>query len=186
VTGGSTAECDVEPLEHRCRDEALIAAAPAVCFAALADLTTYPRWWTLVSVTPLSGGTALAPGVRFRFSGARAGGTPTSWVATVLEVDAPTRIELAYESGDLVGRTGWELAAEAGGTRVAYVYHGVRANSAASAASFARFGTRLHSIAMREDALSGLARFVAGGADELDEAWRARVQARVAAALRDG
>ena len=48
-----------------------------------------------------------------------------------------------------------ELAPAAGGTDVAYVYRGVRANAATTRASFARYGTRLHSLAMREDALAG-------------------------------
>lgn len=175
----------MEPPEYRCRDEAVIGASPAACFAVLADLTSYARWWTLVNVTPVSGGVTLAPGVRFRFTGARPGGNPTSWVAAVLEVEPPWRIEIAYASGDLLGRTAWELAAEGDGTRVAYVYRGVRPNSPASTASLARFGTRLHSVAMRSDALAGLARLLGGPGSELaDDAWRARVLDDVAAGIR--
>jgi uncharacterized protein YndB with AHSA1/START domain len=171
--------------EHRTRDEALIAAPADACFAALADLATYPRWWTLVRVTPLSGTTSLAPGVRFRFSGARPGGAEVSWDAEVREIQAPRWIELGYVAGELLGRTAWELAPEGPATRVAYVYRGVRANGASSAASFARFGTRLHNVAMREDALAGLARFLGGPGSELDDvAWRERVAARVAAGVR--
>ena len=178
-------EQGTEPPEYRCRDEAVIGAPPATCFTVLADLTTYGRWWTLVNVTPLDGGTILAPGVRFRFTGARPGGNATSWVAAVLEVEPPSRIEIAYASGDLLGRTAWELAAEGDGTRVAYVYRGVRPNSPASTASLARFGTRLHSVAMRVDALAGLARILGGPGSELaDDVWRARVQEHVAAGVR--
>ncbi len=36
----------------RCRDEAVIPAPPTACFAVLADLTTWPRWWTLVTIAP--------------------------------------------------------------------------------------------------------------------------------------
>jgi len=171
--------------EHRTRDEALIRAPIGACFAALADLATYGRWWTLVRVTPLGAETRLAPGVRFRFAGARPGGTGVAWDVEVLQVAAPGRIELAYVAGELLGRTAWELTAEGDGTRVAYVYRGVRANGPSSAASFERFGTRLHSVAMREDALAGLARFLGGRGAELDdEAWRAGGNERVAAGVR--
>ncbi|MEW6273132.1 MAG: SRPBCC family protein [Thermodesulfobacteriota bacterium] len=170
--------------EHRTRDEALIPAPIHACFAALADLATYARWWTLVRVVPLGAGTLLAPGVRFRFVGGRPGGAELSWEARVLELDEPRRIELAYVAGELLGRTAWELASEGAATRVAYVYRGVRANGAASAASFARFGTRLHNAAMQEDALAGLARYLGGAGCELDdEAWRREVGRRVAARL---
>jgi uncharacterized protein YndB with AHSA1/START domain len=175
----------MESPEYRCRDDALIAASPSACFAPLADLATYERWWTLVQITPLSGGSRLELGVRFRFTGARPGGAATSWIAEVLEIEPPSRIELSYASGDLLGRTAWELMAEPGGTRVAYVYRSVRANGAASAASLARFGTSLHSVAIRADALAGLARILGGPGSELDDAaWRARVQEQVAAGVR--
>jgi uncharacterized protein YndB with AHSA1/START domain len=172
--------------DYQVRDERLIAAPIEACFAPLADLDTYRHWWTLVEVTALAGGSRLAPGVRFRFSGARPGGPPVSWVADVLAVSAPRAIELAYVEGDLLGRTAWELDRAPGGTRVAYVYRGVRANAPATQASFARYGTRLHSLAMQHDALAGLERFLlAAGASLPDEAeWRSAVAARVAAAAR--
>jgi len=170
--------------EYACRDEALIAAPAADCFAVLADLATYARWWTLVAITPLGPSQQLVPGVRFRFGGARPGGAPVSWIAEVLEVEPERRIELAYAEGDLLGRTAFELEPARGGTRVAYLYRGVRANSAASAASFARYGIRLHSIAMREDALAGIARLLGGPGAELDDAaWAARVRQRVEAGV---
>ena len=122
--------------------------------------------------------------MRFRFTGARPGGAATSWVAAVLEVEPPWRIEIAA-SGDLLGRTAWELAAEGDATRVAYVYRGVRPNSPASTASLARFGTRLHSVAMHADAFAGLARLLGGPGGELaDDVWCARVQEHVAAGVR--
>jgi hypothetical protein len=103
----------------------------------------------------------------------------------VLEVEAPARIELAYSGGEYIGRTAWELFELPNSTLVAYVYRGVRPNSSKAAEHFARWGTRLHTIAMREDALAGLARIFGGpGADLDDDAWRRDVQRRVAAGIR--
>lgn len=170
---------------YRCRDECTIAAPRERCFAALSDLSSYARWWTLVSVTPEVGGRRLVPGVRFRFAGARPGGELVEWSAEVLEVDAPARIELAYAGGAYVGRTAFELDEVDGGTRVAYVYRGVSPRSARAVEHFARWGTRLHSVAMREDAFAGLARLLGGAGSELDDdAWRALVRRKVAAAIR--
>ena len=170
------------PDVHRCRDEIVVPAAAETCFAVLRDIGTYPRWWTLVQVDPVSGGTRLSPGVRFRFSGVRRDGGGVSWVIRVTAVRAPQRLELEYDEGDLLGTTGWELEPVPGGTRAAYVYYGVRANGPAAAASFARYGTRLHSLAMRTDALAGLVRLFGGPGAELDDAaWRARVRERMAA-----
>jgi uncharacterized protein YndB with AHSA1/START domain len=163
-----------------CRDEAIIPAPPEQVWAALCDLETWADWWTLVSVVPL-GPTVLAPGVRFRFEGQRAGRPPTVWTVEVLEMEPPRRIEFAYVEGDLIGRTAWELDHADGGTRAAYVYRGVRATSPESGATFARYGTRLHSVAMEVDALDGLARFVRGA--PLDAAWRADVRARMDAGV---
>ena len=172
------------PDVHRCRDEIVVPAAAETCFAVLRDVGTYPRWWTLVDVTPVTGGTRLSPGVRFRFTGARPAGSIVSWVARVTALRAPARIELAYDEGDLQGTTGWELEDVPDGTRVAYVYYGVRATSEASAASFRRYGTRLHSIAMQEDALAGLVRLFGGAGADLDDAtWRLQVRARVTTAV---
>lgn len=167
----------------RCRDARVIAAPIERCFGTLADLATYPRWWTLVSVTPVDGAaTQLVAGARIRFAGARPGGAPVTWSATVRVVEVPHRIALAYDGGSLVGDTTWELAATAGGTEVAYVYHGVRANEDSSRATFARFGTHLHSLAMQHDALAGLERHLVSGAD-VDDGWRAAVNHTIATAL---
>ena len=71
------------------------------------------------------------------------------------------------------------------GTLVAYVYRGVRANSQRSRDHFARWGTRLHTLAMKEDALAGLARLLESSATEVDDgAWRKDVRQRVAAGIR--
>jgi uncharacterized protein YndB with AHSA1/START domain len=169
---------------YRCRDEAIVPAEREACFAVLRDIGTYARWWTLVRVEAVSETTRLSPGVRFRFTGARPGGRVVSWLTRVTAVHAPARLELAYEEGDLKGATGWELEAVEGGTRVAYVYYGVWPATEASATSFRQYGTRLHSIAMQEDALAGLVRCFGGAGVELDDdAWRTRVRERVAAAV---
>jgi uncharacterized protein YndB with AHSA1/START domain len=168
--------------EQTCRDEALIPAPADQVFAVLTDLTSWRHWWTLVNVVPL-GATTLAPGVRFRFEGQRPGGPLTGWTAEVQELVPARRIELAYVEGDLIGRTAWELEPEDAGTRAAYVYRGVHAEAANSAATFARYGTRLHSVAMQVDALAGLARFING--EPLGDAWRAEVAARMAAGVEE-
>jgi uncharacterized protein YndB with AHSA1/START domain len=166
---------------HECRDEAVIPAAPEVVSDVLTDLTTYGAWWTLVRCEPL-GPTRLAPGVRFRFSGSRGGGPPTtSWTIEVEALVPGRRIDLRYVEGDLLGPVGWELEPVDGGTRTAYVYRGVRANAPGAQATFDRYGVRLHNVAMRVDALAGLARYVQG--EPLDDAWRAEVAERMAAGV---
>ena len=170
----------MEAADQYCRDEALVPAPPAQVWEALTDLSTWSQWWTLVSVVPL-GGTAVAPGVRFRFEGQRAGRPPTVWTVEVLEVEPLRRIELAYVDGDLVGRAAWEIETADGGTNTAYVYRGVHATSEASGETFARYGTRLHSVAMHVDALDGLTRYVRG--EPLDEAWRVTVRERMNAGV---
>jgi len=175
----------VDDPEFRCRDERTIAAPRRRCFETLIDLSTYLRWWTLVTVTPEAGEPRLTRGVRLRFSGARPGGDLVEWSAEVLEIEEPARIELAYAGGAYVGRTAWELREAGAATVVAYLYRGVRANSPRSRDHFARWGTRLHAVAMQEDALAGLARVLGGPGSELDdEAWRADVRRRVAAGIR--
>ena len=173
-------------VEYRCRDQRMIAAPQARCFEILTNLSTYVRWWTLVTVTPEGHDSTLAPGRRFRFTGQRPGGERFEWTAEVLDIEPPRRIELAYAGGEYLGRTAWELEPVGGETLVAYVYRGVRPNSARGASHFARWGTRLHAVAMQEDALAGLARVLGGPGVELDDAaWRSDVQRRVARAVRD-
>jgi uncharacterized protein YndB with AHSA1/START domain len=172
-----------EDVGYRCRDECRIAVPRLRCFEALIDLSTYARWWTLITVTPEGPDARLRPGGRFRFAGARPGGERVEWLAEVIEIDAPARIEFAY-AGEYVGRTAWELDETGVDTRVAYVYRDVRPNSRRSRDHFARWGTRLHSAAMREDALAGLMRFFGGPGSELDLArWRTEVRRRVATAI---
>ena len=171
--------------EYRCRDEGEIPASRSACFETLMDLSTYARWWTLLDVTPVGSHTRLSAGVHLRFAGARPGGQRFEWSVQVLEVEAPSRIELAYAGGEYIGRTAWELVELPSSTRMAYVYRGVRANSSKAAEHFARWGTRLHTVAMREDALAGLARLFGGpGADLDDDAWRQDVRRRVASGIR--
>lgn len=174
-----------DAVEYRVRDERVIAASQERCFETLIDLSTYPRWWTLVAATPQGDGTRLRAGGRFQMAGARPGGAAVSWPVDVIEIDPPARIELAYAGVEYQGGTAWELDVVDGGTLVAYVYRGVRPVSARAIDHFARWGTRLHSVAMQEDALSGLARVFGGpGADMADDAWRADVQRRVVARIR--
>jgi uncharacterized protein YndB with AHSA1/START domain len=169
--------------EYRCRDEAVIPGPIEPVWAAITDLSTYAAWWTLVRITPLDPAqTILAPGVRFHIAGARPGQPPTTgWNVAVTGVVPHERIDLTYTDGDLVGTVSWELAPADGGTSVAYVYHGVRPTHERSAASFERYGSGLHSVAMQVDALAGLARSVAGA--PLDDAWRATVAEHMAAGL---
>jgi uncharacterized protein YndB with AHSA1/START domain len=171
--------------EYRCRDELGIPASPLRCFEMLAELSTYARWWTLVTVTSRGDTSRLSPGARFDLAGARPGAEPVEWSVEVLEVEVPARIELSYAGGEYLGRTAWEVAADGEGSRVAYVYRGVRPNSPRAHAHFARWGTRLHSVAMREDALKGLARVFGGPGAELDDgSWRRDVHRRVADGIR--
>jgi uncharacterized protein YndB with AHSA1/START domain len=167
---------------YEVRDEAVLPATTEDVWTVLSDLATWRDWWTLIRVEPLdpAAPTAVAPGLRFRIEGSRPGATSTrGWNVEVREVVPNERIELEYTDGDLVGFTAWEVApAPDGGTRVAYVYHAVRATNDDAAATFARYGTRLHSAAMAVDALAGLRRAVAG--QPLDDTWRAEVQSAVA------
>ena len=167
-----------------CRDDVVVPATPEACFAVLRDVGTYARWWTLLRAEALEGGTRLSPGVRFRLSGARPGGAVVSWTVRVTAVHAPARLELQYDGGELLGTVGWELEPVETGTRVAYVYYGVQPNGPAAEATFVRYGTRFHSLAMREDALAGLVRLFGGAGSELaDDVWRGHVRSRMAAGI---
>jgi uncharacterized protein YndB with AHSA1/START domain len=168
------------PRVYECRDGAVYDAPIERVFDVLLDLDTYAAWWTLVRVEPRAAH-RLAPGVEFRFEGGRPGGAPSGWSVVVREIDAPRRIEFEYTDGDLLGRTAWELEAIGARTRVAYVYRGVTPNAPNSAATLAKFGTRLHSVAMGVDALAGLARYLRGV--PLDDAWRAKVREQMAAGV---
>jgi len=166
--------------EYRCRTEALIPAPVDAVWAALADLAEWARWWVVVRVEALdpSEGTRLRPGLRFRILGSRPGGPTRGWTVEVLDVVANERIDLLYAEGDLFGRTSWELEPVAGGTSVAYVYHGVRPVNEEMAAAWRRWGSGSHECNMQIATLPGLARYVGG--EPLDDAWRTEVEAAVA------
>jgi uncharacterized protein YndB with AHSA1/START domain len=167
--------------EYEVTDEATIPAPVEDVWAVLSDLATWRDWWTLIRVIPLDpeAPTTVHPGQRFRIEGSRPGSSETrGWNVAVREVVPNERIELEYTDGDLVGRTAWELHAVPEGTLASYIYRGVHATVEESAATFAKYGTRLHSTAMALDALAGLARAVAG--EPLDDEWRADVQDRMA------
>ena len=165
---------------YRCRTEAVIPAPVDAVWAALADLSQWARWWVVVRVETLdpSGATVLRPGLRFRILGSRPGGPTRGWTVEVLDVVANERIDLLYAEGDLFGRTSWELEPVAGGTSVAYVYHGVRPVNEEMAAAWRRWGSGSHECNMQIATLPGLARYVGG--EPLDDAWRTEVEAAVA------
>jgi uncharacterized protein YndB with AHSA1/START domain len=170
--------------EYEVTDEAVIAAPVDDVWAVLSDLASWRDWWTLIRVIPLDpdAPTVAHSGQRFRIEGSRPGAAQKrGWNVAVREVVSNERIELEYTDGDLVGRTAWELEAVPEGTLAKYVYRGVHATVDESAATFAKYGTRLHSTAMACDALAGLARAVAG--EPFDDEWRAEVQRRMAAGV---
>ena len=171
---------DLSTSEVRCRDEAFVPASPTDVYDVLADLRTYNRWMTLMRAVPLTDHEVRA-GTRWDFRGGRPGGRSSSWTVEVIEAVRPDRIEMDYVDGDLLGRVAWELTPRGDGTVVAYVYRGVWAAHPASAETFRRYGTRLHSVVMQADALAGLRRYVLG--EPLDDRWRSEVQAQVAAGI---
>src|SRR5262249_14334089 len=155
-------------------DEAVIPAPVDEGWAVLSDLATWRDWWTLIDVTPLDpdAATVVHPGQRFRIEGSRPGAAQKrGWNVAVREGVPNGRGGLEHTDGDLGGRTAWELEPVDDGTLAKYIYRGVHATVDESAATFAKYGTRLHSTAMACDALAGLARAVAG--EPLDDEWRA-------------
>ena len=179
---------DVAPEGHeiegyRCRTEIVVPASVDDVWAALVDLAEWTRWWVVVHVEPVDpdAGTVLQPGYRFRIVGNRPGGPPRSWVVEVLDVRPKERIDLLYAEGDMYGPTSWEVNPVAGGTEVAYVYHGVRPLDPEMAASWQRWGSGSHECNMRLATLPGLARYVTG--EPLDDSWREEVKAAVGACI---
>ena len=155
-----------------CEDAVDLPAAPDRVFDALLDVGAWNDWWVTMRFEPDRPG-PLAPGNRILFDGG-----VSRWTVEVVRIDPPHSIRLRYAEGDLLGETEWRVTPVSGGSRVAYVYHGVRANADRAAATFGTYGTRLHALVMQADPLDGLRRKLAGL--PLDEAWRASVRDAVA------
>jgi hypothetical protein len=176
--------------EYHCLDEAVIPASADACFDLLRRIGEYGRWWRLVRIEAIRGGPLLEPGSHFDFVGRRPGRAEVRWTCVVHELTppdpgarSPAAIDMAYIGGRLRGPTCWEVEALPGGraSLVRYLYRGVRPLIPASAETFARYGTRLHSCAMRHDALAGMKRVLGGvGAELTDEEWDRRIAAAMA------
>jgi uncharacterized protein YndB with AHSA1/START domain len=157
-----------------CRDARAIAADAGRIFEALLDLRSWRSWWFAMKAVPYDGSRRLAPGSHFRFDGG-----VSAWDVEVQAVESPRSLRMDYVAGDLLGPVEWRLEPlPDGGTEIAYIYHGVRANAPRAAQTFGRYGTSFHALVMQADALAGLDRFVRG--EPLDESWRTQVQARIA------
>lgn len=156
-----------------CEDAVFIPAPPERVFDVLRDIGGWNDWWVMMRFEPEGAG-PLAPGRRIVFDGG-----VSRWTVAVLAVDRPHSISFRYVAGDLLGPTEWRVTPAPGGCRAAYSYHGVTANAERAAATFAAFGTRLHTLVMKADALDGLRRKVIGA--PLDDAWRESVRAAIAA-----
>ena len=135
-------------------DEVLVHAAPARCYELVLNVRRYGEWWRLVRCEVLGSEGLLRLGSRYRLSGG-----PVQWVVEVVGLDPHRRIDLRYAEGDMLGPVAWEFLPAADGTRVRYLYRGVRPNSDYTAASFASGRSlRLHTRAMRDDAFAGMRR----------------------------
>lgn len=133
-------------------DECLLQARPEACFSLVRAIGRYGEWWRSVRCEPLSKGDELFVGSRFRFSGG-----PVSWEIEVVALEEPSRIDLEYAAGDMLGPVRWTFTPESGGTRVRYEYRGVRPNSDYTRASFeSGRSLRLHTKVMQEDAFAGM------------------------------
>lgn len=155
-------------------DDAVFVPAPAdAVFAVLLDAGGWNDWWTVMRFEVPHDG-PVRTGDRIVFDGG-----VSRWTVEVGAIDAPRSIALRYVDGALVGDVEWRVDPAPGGCRAAYVYHGVRACEDRAAATFGRFGTRLHTMVMQADALPGLVRRVAG--EPTGDAWRESVRAAVAA-----
>ncbi|MBM4268567.1 MAG: hypothetical protein FJ144_18475 [Deltaproteobacteria bacterium] len=142
-------------------DDAFVAASPRRCFALVRAIRRYAEWWRRVRCEPLGTEAVLEVGSRFRFSGG-----PVSWVIEVKDLRPHRRIDLEYAEGDMLGPVAWEFLPEGEGTRVRYVYRGVRPNSEYTRASFeSGRSLRLHTEVMQSDAFLGLRRVLESGLD---------------------
>jgi uncharacterized protein YndB with AHSA1/START domain len=156
-----------------CDDGTFVPASPEMVFDALLDVAHWNDWWVMMRFVPEGGG-PLETGKRVEFDGG-----VSRWLVEVGEIERPLRIALRYAAGDLIGDAEWRIAPEQGGCRVSYAYLGVCAAAERPAATFGRFGTRLHTMVMQTDALPGLVRLLAG--KPLDETWRQSVRDSVRA-----
>lgn len=156
-----------------CEDAIFVPATADAVFAVLRDAHGWNDWWTMVRFEGAPE-RPIRSGDRIVFDGG-----VSRWTVEIGGIDPPHRIALRYVEGALVGEAEWRIVSEAGGCRAAYVYLGVRAREDRAAATFGRFGTRLHTMVMRADALPGLVRRVTG--EPTGEAWRRSVRDAVAA-----
>jgi uncharacterized protein YndB with AHSA1/START domain len=156
-----------------CDDEAFIPAAPEAVFDALLDIHHWNDWWETMRFAAAGDGPSQV-GDRIAFDGG-----VSIWTVDVVAIDRPRSIRYRYVEGALVGDTEGRITPVPGGARAAYVYHGVRADQERAAVTFGRFGTELHTMVMRADALDGLKRLMGG--EPRDAAWRQSVREAVAA-----
>jgi nitroreductase/uncharacterized protein YndB with AHSA1/START domain len=147
-------------------DETVIAAAPQQVYELLLAVRRYGEWWTRIRSTVLGPEGVLRVGSRFQCSGGR-----LRWVVEVTGLEPYRRIDLAYAAGDLLGPVRWELSPADRGTRLAYVYRGVRPNSPHAEKEFASGrNLRLHAQLMRDDAYAGLRRVLEAPAADVSGA----------------
>ncbi len=154
-----------------CEDAVFVPASPEHVFDVLRDIAGWNDWWVAMRFEPQQDG-PLKVGDRVVFDGA-----VIRWMVAVEAIEPPRSIRFRYIEGALVGETEWRVTAADGGCTAAYIYHGVVAGEERAATTFGRFGTALHTMVMRRDALDGLVRKVTG--QPLDEAWREGVRAAI-------
>jgi quercetin dioxygenase-like cupin family protein/uncharacterized protein YndB with AHSA1/START domain len=99
-------------------DEWDVAAPPDAVFAALADTTTYPLWWTPVYLEATAGGPAGVGQVSEQHFKGRLPYTLKTTSRTVRH-DAPHILE-ADVTGDLTGHGTWILTPDGDGTHVRF------------------------------------------------------------------
>lgn len=160
-----------------CSDGIFVPAPAELVFDALLNIADWNRWWeTMRFERPGQGPMCVGDHIVFD-------GGATRWTVEVTEIEPPKRIAFRYFDGALLGPTEWRVTPQPDGCRAEYVYLGVMAVQDRAAATFGRFGTRLHTAVMQADALSGLVRAVTG--QPLDEAWRQSVRDAVAKHVRE-
>lgn len=155
-----------------CEDAVFVPASPDHVFDVLRDIGGWNDWWVAMRFEPEQDG-PLKVGDRIVFDG-----VVSRWTVAVEAVEPPRSIRFRYLAGALVGETEWRVTPASGGCTAAYIYHGVEAREERAATTFGRFGTALHTMVMRRDALDGLVRKATGR--KLDEARRDAVRAAIA------